>query len=558
MERPALSRNSQAEAARLLARAAETLEAGNPGEAILTLQAALHITPDNAPILHDVGFLCLQAGRRPEAIAALRRALAIDPLFAQASLCLGIALQDEGDTGGALAAYRHAVSLQPALAIAHVCLGALLEALGERGAAIAAFQAGAAGAPTSIWGRLAGARALLADDRDREAESLLNQLLALSPGNAMAQDLLATVCANTGRFPEARRYYECATAAAPQLAGSYYDLVRCRPITRDDAALIDRMQAALGQPSLAVDARVKVHLALGKAFDDLGDGKSAMQHYDAADTLRNRLVRFDAAAFNLRVDRLIAHCSRERIARGVDSGCGDGALVIMGLPRSGTTLVEQILSSHSQVHGAGELDYWTQRGAEWEAAALAEDAIYLARLGAEYSNQLRALAPQALRVADKMPLNVLWAGLIHLSAPRATLIFCRRSLIDTALSIHRTYFNPRTAFPTGGPALVTLCRAVERLRAHWRAVLPSDRFVEVEYEQLVLHPEREIRRVIDACRLPWEDACLRPELNPRTIKTPSKWQARQPVNRSAVDSWRRYAPWLNELATLAPLCPLTF
>jgi tetratricopeptide (TPR) repeat protein len=549
----------------LLLRATECVNAGRPAEAILALQAAVRISPDNAPVLHDLGFLCLQAGRLPEAIAALRAALAVDPHFAQASLCLGVALQDQGDTAGALAAYRQAISLQPALPTAHVCLGALLESLGERRQAIAFFQSGGAAAPTSIWGRLAAARALLAEDRDMEAEPILRELLTLHPGNAMAQESLGTVFANTGRFREARDCYESAIAAAPQLAGSYYDLVRCRRITPDDAALLDRMRAAPAAPGLATDARLKVHLALGKAFDDLGDPAMAMQHFDDADALRSKLLRFDTAAFEARVERLIAYFNRDLMARAPDVGSSDDvALAIMGLPRSGTTLVEQILSSHPQVHGGGELDFWTTHGAEWEAARSAEceaagvvgaDSSYFARLGAEYSRSLRTLGPQSLRVTDKMPLNILWAGLIHLAMPHATLIHCRRNPIDTALSIHRTYFNPHVAFPTGGHALVATIRAVERLTAHWRAVLPAGRFIEVDYEQLVRDPQPEIRRLVAACGLPWDEACLRPELNSRLIKTPSKWQARQPIHGDAVESWRRYEPWLGALAALAALAP---
>jgi tetratricopeptide (TPR) repeat protein len=530
----------------LLTRAAQCLDTGRPALAIRALQEAARVAPGIAPIHHDLGFLCLQAGRLPEAIAALRTALAVEPSFAQASLCLGIALQDQGDTAGALAAYRQALSLQPTLTAAHVCLGALLESLGEHPLAIASFRSGAASGPASLWGRLSNARALVAENRDVEAESILREFVALHPANAMGHEMLAMVFANSGRFEKARDCYERAIAAAPQLAGSYYDLARCRRITRDDEALLGRMRSALVAPGLTADSRLKVHLALGKALDDLGDPAAAMQHFDDADALRSNLVRFDAAAFETRVDRLIAHFTSDLVARASDMGsCDATAVLIMGLPRSGTTLVEQILSSHPQVHGGGELPFWTQRGARWEEADIAT-------LGAEYLSLLYALAPQAVRVTDKMPLNILWAGLIHLVLPRATLIHCRRTSIDIAMSVHRTYFNPHASFPTGGRALVAAIQAVERLTAHWREVLPADRFIEVDYEQLVREPETAIRRLIAACDLPWDEACLRPEHNPRVIKTPSKWQVRRPIHRDAIESWRRYEPWLGPLAALVP------
>jgi len=149
-----------------------------------------------------------------------------------------------------------------------------------------------------------------------------------------------------------------------------------------------------------------------------------------------------------------------------------------------------------------------------------------------------------------MPLNFQWAGLVHAALPRATLIHCRRNLVDTALSIHQTHFNPRMWFPTGGAALVGYIRAYERLCAHWRAVLPPQRFFEVDYEALVERPEPVIRHILEKCGLGWSSQCLYPERNGRAIKTPSKWQVRQPIYADSVGRWRRYEQWLGPLADL--------
>jgi hypothetical protein len=146
-----------------------------------------------------------------------------------------------------------------------------------------------------------------------------------------------------------------------------------------------------------------------------------------------------------------------------------------------------------------------------------------------------------------MPFNFLWAGLIHLAFPSAVIIHCRRNAVDTALSIHQTHFHPTLAFPTGGPELVDYFRGYRRLTDHWRRVLPAERFIEVDYEELTRDPEPMIRRIIAACGLAWNDACLRPESNPRAVKTPSKWQTRQPIYRDSVARWRRYEAWLGPL-----------
>jgi hypothetical protein len=336
------------------------------------------------------------------------------------------------------------------------------------------------------------------------------------------------------------------------LAGCYYDLVRCRPITSDDGGLLQRMEAALNTPGLEAAQRLRLHLAIGKASDDLGDYALAMRHFDAADDVRRGSVHFDSAAFSIEIDRLIARCTPESIARASELGSGDATpVLIIGMPRSGTTLVEQIVSMHPDVGAGDELTFWNDRGAAWHGSGAAGNGKpFLAKAAADYLGVLRAIAPKAARVTDKMPFNFLWAGLIHLAFPRALFIHCRRAPIDTALSIHQTHFHPALAFPTGGVELVEYFHNYQRLMRHWRSVLPADRLLEVDYEELTRAPEPTIRRIIAACGLAWHDACLRPESNPRAVKTPSKWQTRQPIYRTSVARWRRYEPWLGPLRAL--------
>jgi hypothetical protein len=312
------------------------------------------------------------------------------------------------------------------------------------------------------------------------------------------------------------------------------------------------MEAALAVPGLESTQRLRVHLAIGKAAEELGDYARAMQHFDAADAVRRSYVPFDPAAFSLEIDRMIARCTPEWIARAAEAGSSDATpVLILGMPRSGTTLVEQIVSMHPQVRAGGELHYWNQRGAAWHSPNAGGIVTpFLARAAEEYLGLLRSIAPKATRVTDKMPFNFLWAGLIHMTFPRATIIHCRRAAIDTALSIHQTHFHPSLAFPTGGAELVAYFRDYQRITDHWREVLPADRWIEVDYEELTGAPEPVIRRIIAACGLTWHDACLRPETNTRAVNTPSKWQARQPIYRSSVGRWRRYEPWLGPLRAL--------
>src|SRR6202030_1861000 len=299
----------------LLELAIKSLRAGRPADAIAPLRDAALLQPSNPSIQHDLGLACLEAGRVPDAIAALQQAVAINPRYADAYFRLGIALEKLGDIGGAIVAYHRATELLPSLTEAWVRAGDLVYTRGHRDEAIDCFRRAAATGGKTSFGRLGKARALLTEDRNQEAEQVLRRTLARDPGNAIAHDLLGNLLSEYGRFGEARECFQSAIAIAPLLAGSYYDLVRCRRVTSDDDALLQRMQAALATPGLEAAQRLRLHLAIGKAADDLGDYALAMQHFDATGAVRRGCAPFDSAAFSIEIDRLIARCTPESIAR---------------------------------------------------------------------------------------------------------------------------------------------------------------------------------------------------------------------------------------------------
>src|SRR5271165_3494374 len=239
----------------LLALAAKLLRAGQPAEAIAPLREAALLQPSNPIIQHDLGLACLEVGRIPDAIAALQQAVASDPRYADAYFRLGIALEKAGDIGGAILAYDRATELLPFLTEAWFRAGALVYTLGHRDEAIGCFRRAAATGRKTSFGRLGAARALLTEDRDAEAERVLRQTLAVDPANAMAYDLLGNLLAEFGRFDEARECFQRAIAIAPLIAGTYYDLVRCRPVTTVDDDLLARMEAALATPGLETAQR---------------------------------------------------------------------------------------------------------------------------------------------------------------------------------------------------------------------------------------------------------------------------------------------------------------
>jgi hypothetical protein len=296
----------------------------------------------------------------------------------------------------------------------------------------------------------------------------------------------------------------------------------------------------------------KLQLARGKAFDDLGQYDKAMEAFNAAEAARARAVRFDLKEFETFVDRVIAVFSADTVNLARRSASADQTPVfVLGMPRSGTTLCEQIVSSHPEAAGGGELNFWNHRSrAVRKDGRKSLDDGFVAGASADCLSLLRSISPTASRVVDKNPWNFYWIGLIQIVFPRAAIVHCRRSRIDTALSIHQTLFSFGQPFPAGGEALVGYFRAYERLMAHWRDVLPAGRMLEVDYESLTHDPEVEIRGLVRYLGLEWNDACLRPQDNDRIVNTPSRWQVRQPINTGSIDRWRRYEACLGPLAAL--------
>jgi Sulfotransferase family len=297
---------------------------------------------------------------------------------------------------------------------------------------------------------------------------------------------------------------------------------------------------------------VLLHFAAGKLLDDLGEYAEAMQHYEEGNQIRGRYTAFDRAGFATDVDRLLHRYTPGFFAANREFGTDDETpLLIVGMPRSGTTLVEQILSRHPQIGGGGEQGFWVRRASGYGIM----ESTYLTpaagrALAQQYLSLLRSVASSSPRVTDKLPFNVLYLGVIHLLLPNARIIQCRRHPVDTCLSIYFTRFTQALSFVSDKGDLAVAYRQYARLMDHWRQVLPPERLFEIDYERLVAEPEAVTRQLIAFTGLAWDDRCLRPEHNPLPVMTASLWQARQPVYATSVERWRRYEPWLGELRQL--------
>lgn len=523
-------------------------------DAVLRLERAVRLDPGVAAAFRDLGLAYAGAGRHAEAAEAFRRAVLLDPDLEDAHRSLIAVLAFLGREEEVETPCLEVIRLAPSDHRIHEDLGHIRWRTGRLEAAEAAFRAAAAAACAagSPRARLYEAQAEQTAGRQAAAEALLAAMAAENPADAEAHLALGQVQAELGKTDAAAASLERGLELAPGRAAAWNVLSINKRFTREDAALIVQMRACLDRQDLSVGERIGVHFALGKALDDLGEQAAGMAEFDRANRLRAALGRLDRELLERQTSHAIASTPPGFLERRPDFGARDETpILIVGMPRSGTTLVEQILSSHPDVAAGGELPFWRERvrrGAAVFGPQTPAEGPH--RLAEDYLAVLRAIGPSALRVTDKTPFNFAHLGLIRQVFPRAMIVHCRRSPIDTCLSNYMTNFAAVYDYACDRGDLVFFYRQYLRLMAHWREALPPARFVEVHYEALVADPEPVTRALVAGCGLEWHDACLQPQHNRRAIRTASVWQARQPIYGGSVARWRRYEPWLGALREL--------
>jgi hypothetical protein len=322
--------------------------------------------------------------------------------------------------------------------------------------------------------------------------------------------------------------------------------------------LLAAMERLAASDDLSPADHMQLHFALGKALSDLRQHDAAFEHLRRGNAMKRATTGYDEAAALGLFDRIEATFTPERIARMAGGGQPSAVpILVLGMPRSGTTLVEQILASHPQVHGAGELDAFdavvrSVHGPGGERAPYPEfvpalDATAIGMIGAHYLTRLEALAPDAPHVTDKMPSNFYFVGLVHLALPRARIIHVMRDPVDTCLSCFSKLFSAPQDHTYDLAELGRYYARYARLMAHWRKVLPPGRMLEVRYEDVVADLEGEARRITAHCGLAFDPRCLAFHRTERPVRTASATQVRQPLYRGAVGRWRPYARHLGPL-----------
>ena len=476
---------------------------------------------------------------------------ALGPLLASADQAEG-----EGAFARAALVLEEVLRRAPAHEEAARRLAALASRSARAGAAAARLRDAVRSAPDSAALHASLAEVLHSEGRLDEALGCWERAVRLAPGDAALHNRRGLACVDAGRFEAAEASFRQAMDLDPLLPGVCLNLARCRRFDRGGAGVAGRIEGLLERrlpPGPAAD----LHFALAKIRDDRDEVERAAVHLRAANRLVHRTLRFDAARHARAVDALIETFDRALFARHAGGGAPGGhPLFIVGMPRSGTSLVEQILAAHPAVHGAGErhdLDRIARRvrhvAGSPQSYPRCVDALgpgHAATLGRQYLASGPPLGPGERRVTDKLPANFLHLGLVALLLPEARVVHCRRDPRDLALSIFSQQFAEGHVWAYALDDIARFHLAYRRLMAHWRAVLPTPLF-ELDYEELVREPESVCRRLVAFCGLEWDPACLEFHRHRRAVATASNWQVRQPLYRRAVGRWRRYASCLPEL-----------
>lgn len=530
-------------------------DAGRIDSAMEAYRMALRARPDYTDAACNLAEALVRQDRLDEAADCYRLALGADRSLVEAHLGLGRVLLRQRTFAEAAASYRQAIALAPELPAGHLGLGlAFLEARRPI-EALDCFEEALRLASDDIEAINHAARALLFLSRPNEAMARLERARMIRPDHPETHLNLGIGLQVLGRFEAAKEAIGRALALKPDLSDAYYNSVLSRTLA--DAGEAERLEKLLEDPELASAQRGTLGYALAKVYDDLGRYDDAFRHLAQANDLRDREMGARAEAHIEYVDRVVAafgadlFAAKERL--GHDS---DLPVFVVGMPRSGTSLVEQILASHPRVFGAGELDDIRQLTRRLPAALSASasypecvrslDVDTARRLAAEYLERLRELAGRAERITDKMPGNYLRLGLIALLFPRARIIHCRRDALDTCLSCYFQNFGRNQPLFANLTKLGTVYRQYERLMAHWRRVVPIP-VLDVQYEDLATDQERVSRRLVEFCGLPWDDRCLDFHRQERAVATASFWQVRQPIYTTSIGRWRHYASHLGEL-----------
>lgn len=527
---------------------------GQHQDAEACFKKALTRNPDAADTHFNLGAVRHQQKKFDAAVESYRRAIELDPKNTGMQYNLAGALLTLGRYEEAIAAYRHFLDQAPDSESGHYNLGLALSKAFRFKEAIAAYRSALEQRP-DFPEALSNLGALLMETgHSDEALTLYRQALERKPDLAQAHYNLGNALMRLGHFEEAEAIFRNALGQWPRFGGLHLRLANLKSFSPEDPALA-AMEKECASPALDDSQKAIFHFAIGKAYEDCEDYDRAFDSFEKGNALKHATLAFDHAGEEALTNRIIATFNKARLTdHGGQGAAGDKPIFLLGMPRSGAALVEQILATHSSVHGASGHSELAHRigklGAEsnkaFPEAVCDMKAEAFARFGQDCIDAMTHLAPDATRITDKWLLNFRNIGLIHLALPHAKILHCVRNPVDTALSCYKNLFDDEMPFAYDLTELGQAYKLYERLMNHWHAMLPG-RILDVPYESLVADPETHIRAMLDFCDLPWEANCLDFYKTERPVQITSVARVRQPMTTKAIRRWRKYEHRLTPL-----------
>lgn len=503
----------------LLAQGHEHLERHAYSEAINCYEELLQSDPRHAVAHNNLGVALSKLGRYWEAERQFRLAIGIKAAYPDAHFNLANVLRLTGRVEESELPLRRAIKLQPSYVDARSSLGLTLTFLG----------------------------------RPRDARECFEKVLRASPRHVEALAGMGRVAGLEGRFDQAEAAYRRVLELDPKMPGALSGLAELRKLTSADDGWLTSAQRCAAS-ALPPFAEAHIRYAIGKYYDDLGDFAHAFRSYERANELQRTVAaKYDRSARTRLVDDLIRLYTPE-VLSGARQGASDSAqpVLVVGMPRSGTSLVEQIIASHPLAKGAGELAFWAQAVRKHEAIVRDEvpSESLKRKLATGYLRVLTQSRLDAQRVTDKAPFNSDYLGIVHLVFPNARVIYLRRDPIDTCVSCFFHELSPVLNFTMDLSDLAHYYREHHRLVTHWRTVLPPGALLDVPYAELIADQEKWTRRIVAFLGLEWDERCLNFDRTDRTVATSSYWQVRQKIYSSSVGRWRNYKRFIRPLLAL--------
>ena len=493
-------------------------------KAITSYEHLLELNPRHACAFNNLGAALCKLGRYQEAEQHFRRAIGVKPDYSDAHSNLGSVLRSRGHLAGSENSLRRALKLKPNHVEARSNLGLTLLSLG----------------------------------RTIDAKAHFEKVLRIAPRHANALLGMGQVARMEGRFDQAEAILERVLEADPNMPGAWAALVGLRKMT-SEAGWLQRAEE-IAASGIAPLEEAGLRFAIGKYYDDVADFERAFRSYKRGNDLMKAVLaeKYQPDVHTRFVDDLIRVYTRETIS-GTESGGSASVkpIFVVGMMRSGTSLVEQIIASHRAVRGAGELPFWSD-AVRQHATAMRQGSLgepLRKKLAKEYLRILTGHSVDASRIVDKAPVNSDYLGVIHSILPNARIIYMQRDPIDTCLSCYFQQFSPALSFTMDLSDLAHYYREHQRLIAHWRTVLPPGTILDVPYEELIADQEGWTRKILKFLDLEWDERCLDFQSTQRTVATASYWQVRQRIYGDSVGRWRNYKRFIGPLRGLQDLVP---